>query len=60
MVEEENNGDINITGEVSFASNSVSLRQPREITKSDVEMLLAAYEMFLKMLKGDREPSHFR
>ena len=60
MENEDTDDEMTKVGEITLATGTVSLRQPREITEDDVEMLLKAYERFLKTAKSEQSSMHFR
>lgn len=60
MGEEEKHEDIPETGELTISISSLNIKQPREITKEDVDLALEAFERFTKLAKADRSDMHFR
>lgn len=48
------------TGELTISSNSVNLKQPRELSTKDIDMALDAYQRFIDISRKTNDAGHYR
>ncbi len=60
MPEEEEQGDAAETGQLSISMSGVNIKQPREITQTDVDMALEAYKRFVEISHDSNDVGHYR